>query len=180
MNMDKNKNVKTVHIDNEEDLFKVLEGLSILAGFTPPSTSKNKKAEQKEEPHKCSCGGDCNHTTKTAGELAESIYKSHEIILPIIDGSGREKNQTCPTINYFDIGNFIDGVKNGETNNLIINAGDADTFISIPLDEIDSLIGWLSDVKALIKSETNYFDDPVEMTRAEIEKILGHKFILCD
>lgn len=48
MNMDKNKNVKTVHIDNEEDLFKVLEGLGILAGFTPPSPSKNKKADRRK------------------------------------------------------------------------------------------------------------------------------------
>ena len=63
---------------------------------------------------------------------------------------------------------------------VIINTGDVNHFVSIPFDAIDDFIEWLTDVRTLIKTKTHYFDEPVKMTRAEIEKALGHKFIICD
>lgn len=172
-----NKNVRRIRIDNEDDLFKVLTGLGILSHeYAKPQVENKDKNEKAPQPHECTC----KKIAKDENAVRRSVIDNQRIILPIVDATGRQRGITSPDINYYTIEDFLNAVVEGEANNVIIGAGDSDHFVSIPFDAIDDFIEWLTDVRTLVKTKTHYFDEPIKMTRAEIEKALGHKFIICD
>lgn len=171
------KNVRRIRINNEDDLFKVLTGLGILGHeYAKPQIENKDKNKKTHQPHECTC----KKAAKDENAIRRSIIDNQRIILPVIDTAGRQYGITFPDINYYTIEDFLNAINEGETNNVIINTGDTNHFLSIPFEAIDDLIEWLTDVKTLVKTKTHYFDEPVKMTRAEIEKALGHKFIICD
>ena len=159
------KNARRVRVNNEDDLFKVLTDFGILSH----ECIKSQKEKNESVPQ----------TARDENVIRRSITDNQRIILPIID-AGRQCGITSPDINYYTIDAFIKAVNEGETNSIIINTGDTNHFVSIPFDAIDDFIEWLTDVRTLVKNKTHYFDEPIKMTRAEIEKALGHKFIICD
>lgn len=171
------KNVRRIRIDNEDDLFKVLTGLGILGHeYAKPQVENKDKNEKVSQPHECAC----KKIAKDENAVRRSVIDNRRIILPIVDATGRQRGITSPDINYYTIEDFLNAVVEGEANNVIIGAGDSDHFVSIPFDAIDDFIEWLTDVRTLVKTKTHYFDEPIKMTRVEIEKALGHKFIICD
>ena len=171
------KNVRRIRIDNEDDLFKVLTGLGILGHeYAKPQAENKDKNKKTSQPHECAC----KKAEKDENAIRRSIINNQRIILPVIDTAGRQYGITFPDINYYTIEDFLNAINEGETNSVIINTGDTNHLLSIPFEAIDDLIEWLTDVKTLVKTKTHYFDEPVKMTRAEIEQALGHKFIICD
>lgn len=171
------KNVRKIRIDNEDDLFKVLTGLGILGHeYTKPQVENKDKNEKVPQSHECAC----KRAAKDENAIRRSVIDNKRIVLPVIDTMECQRCITSPDINYYTIEAFLKAVEEGETNNVIIDTGDANHFVSIPFDMIDAFIEWLTDVKTLIETRTHYFDKPVKMTHAEIEKVLGHKFIICD
>lgn len=171
------KNVRRIRIDNEDDLFKVLTGLGILSHeYTKPQVENKDKNEKAPQPHECAC----KKAAKDENAIRRSVTDNQRIILPVIDATGRQHGITSPDMNYYTIEDFLSAINEGEADNVIINTGDANHLVSIPFEVIDDFIEWLTDVRTLVKTKTHYFDEPIKMTRAEIEKALGHKFIICD
>ena len=163
------KNARRVRVNNEDDLFKILTDFGIYSHECIKSQKeKNENTSQSQK------------TAKDENAIRRSVTDSQRVILPIVDATGRQRGITSPDINYYTIDAFIKAINEGETNSIIINTGDTNHFVSIPFDAIDDFIEWLTDVRTLVKNKTHYFDEPIKMTRAEIEKVLGHKFIICD
>ena len=163
------KNVRRVRVNNEDDLFKILTDFGIYSHECIKSQKeKNENTSQSQK------------AAKDENAIRRSVTDSQRVILPIVDATERQRGITSPDINYHTIDAFIKAVNEGETNSIIISTGDTSHFVSIPFDMIDDFIEWLTDVKTLIKTKTHYFDEPIKMTHAEIEKALGHKFIICD
>ena len=170
------KNARRVRINNEDDLFKVLTDFGIFSHECIKSQTKDKENKEKTpQPYK----EKTSQPHKDENAIRRSVTDNQRVILPIVD-AGRQLGITSPDINYYTIDAFIKAVNEGETNGVIINTGDVNHFVSIPFDAIDDFIEWLTDVRTLVKNKTNYFDEPIKMTHAEIEKALGHKFIICD
>ena len=163
------KNARRVRVNNEDDLFKVLTDFGILSHEYIKSQAKNKEKNESVP-----------QTAKDENAIRRSVTDSQRVILPIVDATERQRGITSPDINYYTIDAFIKAVNEGKANSIIISTGDTNHFVSIPFDVIDDFIEWLTDVKTLIKTKTHYFDEPIKMTHAEIEKALGHKFIICD
>ncbi len=184
------KNIKTVRVDSEDDLFKILNSLGILGGRPFPKMSapvcadedKNKSATLTKD-HACSYGGKCKNENKPSLEdLSKSIYDNKKIALNFVSNFGLEagdRKTTFPMLNQYNISDFVAAVNANEEDSVYIGL-DNGKFLAIPFDNLTNFIEWLQSIYMIVSSETNYFAPAVEMTRQEIEKALGHKFILCD
>ena len=168
------KNMRRIPFDNEDDLFKILTGLGILSHEYAKPQVENKG--KNEKPHECAC----KKVTKDENAIRRSVIDNRRITLPMFDDTGNQCGIAFPNISYHTIDDFLNAVTVGLTDSVSIGAEDTGNFISIPFDMIDDFVEWLTDVKTLVETKTHYFDKPVKMTRAEIEKALGHKFIICD